>query len=61
MTLPALLEQPCNLQAPTSLLQVVNSLFQTWKKQKKHNLSTACEQTCYNLFANLLQLVHLYI
>ena len=29
----------------------------TWSNQYKHNLSTAREKTCYNLFAGCLQLV----
>jgi hypothetical protein len=42
---------------PSSLLQVVNSLFQTcysnWEQAvRTHNLSTACGQIC-NLFAAL--------
>jgi hypothetical protein len=36
---------------PSSLLQ------QTGNKQCEHNLLTACEQTCNNLLADLLQLV----
>ena len=51
---------------PTCLLQVLNSLFQvvlkqlvpaTWYKHCEDILSTACEQTSYNLFAVLEQLV----
>jgi hypothetical protein len=34
----------------TRLLQVVNSLFQTWDKQCEHNLLTACWQTCYKMW-----------
>ena len=45
----------------SSLLQVVNNLFQqtslllqqTRNKQCENNLLTTCEQTCYNLFADL--------
>ena len=46
---------------PSSLLQVVNSLFQT--SSNKHGTSSAnttCEQPCYNLFADLQQLVRFY-
>ena len=50
---------------PSSLLQVVNSLFKivttTGNKQCEHNLLTACEQTCNSLFADLLQLVRFYV
>ena len=46
---------------PSILLQVVNSLFQqTGNKQCEHNLLTACEQTCNNLSAYLLQAVRFY-
>ena len=34
----------------TSLLQIVNSLFQTWDKQCEHNLLTACWQSCYKMW-----------
>jgi hypothetical protein len=40
---------------PSSLLQ------QTGNKTCEHNLLTACEQTCNNLFADLLQLVRFYV
>ena len=55
MTVSDLLEQlVTSLIMPSSLLQVVNSLFQTcFNKQCEHNLLTTCEQTCYNLFADL--------
>ena len=50
---------------PSSLLQVVNLvsnlLQQTGNKPCEHNLLTACEQTCNNLFADLLQLVRFYV
>ena len=51
---------------PSSLLQVVNSLFQTCYNKLgtsmcENNLLTACEQTCNNLFADLLQLVRFYV
>jgi hypothetical protein len=51
---------------PSSLLQVVNSLFQTCYNKlgtssASTTLLTACEQTCNNLFADLLQLVRFYV
>jgi hypothetical protein len=51
---------------PSSLLQVVNSLFQTcynnWEQAvRRPDLLTACEQICNNLFADLLQLVRFYV
>jgi hypothetical protein len=38
-----------------------NLLQQTGNKQCGRNLLTACEQTCNNLFADLLQLVRFYV
>jgi hypothetical protein len=61
-----LLAQPCNnLLMPSSLLQVeltacYKLVATTGNKQCKHNLLTACEQTCNNLFADLLQAVRFY-
>ena len=68
MTESILLEKPVrSLIVPSSLLEVVDSLFQTCSKnlgqavcsknleQCERNLSTASEQTCYNLFAGLLK------
>ena len=43
---PPSLSKACSKLAPT-----------TWNKQREHNLSTACELICYNLFAGLSQLV----
>ena len=40
---------------PSDLLQ------QTGNKQCEDNLLTACEQTCNNLFTDLLQLVRFYV
>ena len=58
MTISVLLNNfVTSLIVSSSLLKVVNNLFQTWNKQWEHNLSTACEQTCYNLFAGLLKFV----
>ena len=33
----------------------------TWNKQCGYNMSTACEQTCYNVFAGLQQLLRFYV
>ena len=66
MTVSDLLEQPCNkfdnaIKLVTSCQQLVpNLLQQTRNKQCENNLLTTCEQTCYNLFADLLQLVRFY-
>ena len=59
MTVSELLEQPCNKSDNTIklILHVFNNLFQTcYNKlgmQYEHILLTTCEQTCYNLFADL--------
>ena len=46
---------------PSSLLQVVNNLLQTCHdKLETSSANTTCEQTCYNLFADLQQLVRFY-
>ena len=59
MTVSHLLGQPCNkFDNAISLLQVVNNLLQTWYSE--HNLLTTCEQTCYNWFAELWELVRFY-
>ena len=42
-----------SLTVPSSLLQVVKSLFQTWNKQGEQNLSAACEQTCCTTFVQI--------
>ena len=59
MTVSDLLEQlVTSLIMPSSLLQVVNNLFQTcYNKSGTSSANTTCEQTCYNLFADLFQLV----
>ena len=47
---------------PSSLLQVVDSLFLTCQdKQEKYSSNTTCEQICYNLFVDLQQLVRRYV
>jgi hypothetical protein len=52
MTVSDLLEQPC--QACYKLLTACSKLVTaTRNKQCEHNLSTACEQICNNLFADL--------
>ena len=60
MSVSNLLEQPCNKSDNASKL--VTSCFKTAcltlvttirNKQCEHNLSTACEQICNNLFADL--------
>ena len=59
MTVSDLLEKPCHksdnaIKLVTSCQQLVpNLLQQTGNKQCEHNLLTTCEQTCYNLFADL--------
>ena len=61
MTVSNLLEQPCNksdnaikLRFKYKLLTACSKLVTTTgNKQYEHNLSTACEQICNNLFADL--------
>ena len=66
MAVTNLLAQSCNkadnaIKLVTSCGQLVpNLLQQTGNKQCEHNLLTACEQTCNNLFAGLLQAVRSY-
>jgi hypothetical protein len=66
MVVTNLLAQSCNkadnaIKLVTSYEQLVPDLLQqTGNKQCEHNLLTACEQTCNNLFADLLQAVRFY-
>jgi hypothetical protein len=63
MTVSDLLEQPCNksdnaIKFVNKLLTAYSKLVTTTgNKQCEHNLSTACEQICNNLFTDLPQLV----
>jgi hypothetical protein len=63
MAVTNLLAQSCNkadnaIKIVTSCQHLVSKLLkQTGNKQCEHNLLTACEQTCNNLFADYLQLV----
>ena len=58
--LTALCCQPCNsLIIPHTACSRLVAI--TWYKLCEDILSTACEQTCYNLFTGLLQLVCFYV
>ena len=60
MVVTNLLAQSCN-KADNAIKLVSNLLQQTGNKQCEDNLLTACEQTCNNLFADLLQAVRFYM
>jgi hypothetical protein len=67
MAVTNLLAQSCNkadnaIKLVRSCSQLVSNLLQqNGNKQCEDNLLTACEQTCNNLFADLLQLVRFYV
>ena len=49
-----------NLISPSICYKLLTTSPATWNKQCEHNLSTACEQICNNLFAGWLQQVRFY-
>jgi hypothetical protein len=60
MNVSDVLEQPCDKSDNANKL--VPSCFNNWEQaQCEHNLSTACEQICNNLFVDLEQLVRFYV
>jgi hypothetical protein len=55
MAVTNLLAQSCN-----KVDHAIKLVTTTGNKQCEHNLLTACEQTCNNLFASLLEAVRFY-
>jgi hypothetical protein len=58
MTVSDLLEQPCNksdnaIKLVTSCVTTTRTLTKIALAQCEHNLLTACEEICNNLFADL--------
>ena len=59
MTVPDLLEQPC--RKSDNATKLVDNLFRTCSnKHGTSSANTTCDDPCYNLFADLRQLVRFY-